>query len=115
MIRAILIDPKDRCVKWVHIPQSYESIEALIGDKFWVHTLLIGAGFAKESIFHRETNVPGYADFMEDKIACTGPGVVVCIGLHSVPEDPTCALADVISKITWIDKPQPWPFPTGKT
>lgn len=116
MIRAILIDPEDRRVEWVNIPQSYEAIEALIGDRFWVHTLLIGAGFAKESVFHRESNVPGYSDFTIDKIACTGPAVVLCIGLYGVPEDPTCALADVSDKITWTDRRQaPWPFPTGKT
>lgn len=115
MIRAILIDPKDRCVKWVNIPASYEAIQALIGNDFWVHTLLIGVGFAKESLFHRESNVPGYHDYMVDRIPVTGPSVVLCIGLFSIPEDPTCALADVMKRVVWADNKDPWPFPKGRS
>lgn len=115
MIRAIVIDPKHREVRWVNMPQSYEAIEKLVGDKFFVHTLLTGAGFAKESIFHREANVPGYHDFLIDKIPCTGTAVVVCIGLYSIPEDPTCALEDVRSKVTWADPPRgEWLWPKGE-
>jgi hypothetical protein len=109
-MRAICIDPRDRTITAINVPDGFRSIGAAVSDDQGHTTFCLAGYFNRDTVYVNDEGLYLFDTFFElpgcGQGLFAGPGLIVGaeIGDTDKTKPPRSTLTEVTSKVVWHDR-----------